>query len=397
MTNKPSDPEPDADIEDVLSSIRRLVSEDARTMPVRRSRLSAAEAATGDEPEPPAEDEAVRLVLTPAQRIGEPAAPDAEADAGTDAANDVGPIVAAAAASLEAAIAELEAATGETADQAESRDDEDMAPDADAEVGQFAAFDDAASADADVEPEPEPEDFGEPPPLDDLAALDGTDAASLMAEDDDAAQEPAQDDEANEAAVSEGGSETEDAMEDAMEDGVADTMEDTADVEMAEEDASDGDAADRPVRADPLMPFMDLTVPVGETTSRPPMGALTSARTSLVAALPQDDAEPETEPDIEPDPVGEAAEGLADESPAGDDAEDLADGGDSASGALAELDEEALGRLVAEALRRELQGPLGEKITRNVRKLVRREMHRVLEESILPAAWRGPSGEDGGG
>jgi hypothetical protein len=42
------------------------------------------------------------------------------------------------------------------------------------------------------------------------------------------------------------------------------------------------------------------------------------------------------------------------------------------------LDEEALRELVAEIVRQELQGALGERITRNVRKLVRREIHRAL-------------------
>lgn len=42
------------------------------------------------------------------------------------------------------------------------------------------------------------------------------------------------------------------------------------------------------------------------------------------------------------------------------------------------LDEEALRDLVAEIVRSELQGALGERITRNVRKLVRREIHRAL-------------------
>ena len=46
--------------------------------------------------------------------------------------------------------------------------------------------------------------------------------------------------------------------------------------------------------------------------------------------------------------------------------------------AIADLDEEALQTLVAEIIRQELQGALGERITRNVRKLVRREIHRVL-------------------
>ncbi|MBY6066871.1 hypothetical protein KUW17_08970 [Leisingera aquaemixtae] len=42
------------------------------------------------------------------------------------------------------------------------------------------------------------------------------------------------------------------------------------------------------------------------------------------------------------------------------------------------LDEDALRDLVAGIVREELQGPLGERITRNVRKLVRREIHRAL-------------------
>ncbi|WP_420862612.1 hypothetical protein [Algirhabdus cladophorae] len=42
------------------------------------------------------------------------------------------------------------------------------------------------------------------------------------------------------------------------------------------------------------------------------------------------------------------------------------------------LDEETLRDLVSELVREELQGVLGERITRNVRKLVRREIHRAL-------------------
>ncbi|WP_238368243.1 hypothetical protein [Mesobacterium pallidum] len=42
------------------------------------------------------------------------------------------------------------------------------------------------------------------------------------------------------------------------------------------------------------------------------------------------------------------------------------------------LDEETLREMVADIVRQELQGALGERITRNVRKLVRREIHRAL-------------------
>ena len=47
------------------------------------------------------------------------------------------------------------------------------------------------------------------------------------------------------------------------------------------------------------------------------------------------------------------------------------------------LDEDALRDMVGEIVRLELQGALGERITRNVRKLVRREIHRALTTQEL--------------
>ncbi|MGJ8611389.1 MAG: hypothetical protein ACSHWY_09855 [Octadecabacter sp.] len=44
----------------------------------------------------------------------------------------------------------------------------------------------------------------------------------------------------------------------------------------------------------------------------------------------------------------------------------------------ANLDDDALRALVSEIVREELAGPMGERITRNVRKLVRREIYRIL-------------------
>ncbi|PVA06816.1 hypothetical protein [Thalassorhabdomicrobium marinisediminis] len=85
-------------------------------------------------------------------------------------------------------------------------------------------------------------------------------------------------------------------------------------------------------------------------------------------AVPEDD---DTAYDAKPAGVGDHPTSDADEY--GD--EDL-DGLLEADGAL--LDEETLRALVAEVVREELTGPLGERITRNVRKLVRREIYRVL-------------------
>ena len=60
---------------------------------------------------------------------------------------------------------------------------------------------------------------------------------------------------------------------------------------------------------------------------------------------------------------------------------DASDASDETAGWYADdtiLDEEALRDLVSEIVRQELQGALGERITRNVRKLVRREIHRAM-------------------
>lgn len=47
------------------------------------------------------------------------------------------------------------------------------------------------------------------------------------------------------------------------------------------------------------------------------------------------------------------------------------------------MDEDALRAVIADVVRQELQGALGERITRNVRKMVRREIHRALAAQDL--------------
>lgn len=69
------------------------------------------------------------------------------------------------------------------------------------------------------------------------------------------------------------------------------------------------------------------------------------------------------------------------QAPAGDEA-DLPGESDLAEDE-AFLDEDALREIVADVVRQELQGALGERITRNVRKLVRREIHRALAAQDL--------------
>ncbi len=68
---------------------------------------------------------------------------------------------------------------------------------------------------------------------------------------------------------------------------------------------------------------------------------------------------------------------------AGEDEERAPESYDFASDGLGSIDEDALRDLVAQIVREELQGALGERITRNVRKLVRREIHRALTAQDL--------------
>ena len=52
-------------------------------------------------------------------------------------------------------------------------------------------------------------------------------------------------------------------------------------------------------------------------------------------------------------------------------------------------DEAAVRRMVAEAIRQELQGALGERITRNLRKLIEAEVARALTEARKAEARKG--------
>ena len=91
-----------------------------------------------------------------------------------------------------------------------------------------------------------------------------------------------------------------------------------------------------------------------------------------------------------PEKTSHLAASLAEDNPSNEDttAEELAEGTgpdaaddrayDEDLSGLDGLDDAALRTLVAEIVREELQGALGERITRNVRKLVRREIYRIL-------------------
>jgi hypothetical protein len=292
-----SDPVTNVAIEDVLSSIRRLVSEDARVRPLG---LRA-------EPEVP-EASAGKLVLTPALRVSAPAGDETQDDAQQDAATE----------------ADSTAVDQDHSEDTQAQDamhgdlSDQLAEDgahhpAEAEMTQ--AGDDAAMAWED-----HLDDTRDPAPLrlsDALVAdvpeamIDTADeAGDAVAEPEDMASEAAQTHDAwtMSSPASEGG----EAMIAEAEDAAA-----SADFVFA----SSRDAAG----------YEDATVqPAAYDTS--------------------DDGEP-------------AASIFRDEDTI--------------------LDEESLRELVAEIVRQELQGALGERITRNVRKLVRREIHRALTSHEL--------------
>lgn len=125
-----SDPSPNVEIEDVLSSIRRLVSEDVKASPRSGVKAKAARTRTS-------RVKSELLVLTPAQLVssdGEPSQAYEKADKNLDLAeSELAPTDAPAQmASLEDTIAELEAAVAGS--------DEEFEPDGgeDTDVGQLA-------------------------------------------------------------------------------------------------------------------------------------------------------------------------------------------------------------------------------------------------------------------
>jgi hypothetical protein len=299
-----SDPVSNHDIEDVLSSIRKLVAQSGhQVMPesVEKPLRSVKS------------DPIDRLVLTPAFRVREPVVDSPEPDAlkmppvftppmGETApdlstldfpapVNDVAANDLADRASLEATIAELEAAVTETEDEWE--------PDGSENEGQLGSSVTSAF----------------------LHKLDARQAKT-----------------------------PEDAVSDAVTDHIAETIADEiaqslpqqtnaveTEAEIVEEPVAQVDVAFSHTR------FDEVYDPVAEATA--------------------DAAEQETG-DVFGDELAPDPEFGAVATPAG--------------GQL--VDPDALRALVGEMIREELQGEMGERITRNVRKLVRREINRVITE-----------------
>lgn len=99
---------------------------------------------------------------------------------------------------------------------------------------------------------------------------------------------------------------------------------------------------------------------------------------------PQDRAaEPEVETAPDPDRQSREMQAAAEPANTGANADLPATSAGGQAPAMPALDEEVLRDMVSDIVRQELQGVLGERITRNVRKLVRREIHRMLMSQEL--------------
>lgn len=264
-----SDPVKNAEIEDVLSSIRRLVSGETRVAPETVA------------PRPRPVD---RLVLTPALRVAEPSEPTEAVAPQADTLSDAGDQSGAA------PWADPEATLYDAARGSHDRDEDQGEPQVD-DSGNAAVQDDAAMAEADVDRDTDENWHHADEAGDDISAPKPDDLGARIA-----------------------------ALEEVIAHQDENWEPDTAgaddyagtEVETLEwEDSGD-----------------DAPVP-----------------------------EPEPEPRIDPQDDAETPDFLA---------EDRV------------LDEAALRELVADIVRQELQGALGERITRNVRKLVRREIQRAM-------------------
>lgn len=407
-----SDPMTNVEIEDVLSSIRRLVSEDLRGP--EKALVRAEDRLTSGKPVQ-ADSEAVvaKLVLTPAFRVAEPsaeaaedAADEADGDWRRDAEADTavqGPTADgdAVPGTLEDTIAELEAAVAGIDDAFET---DESAP-AEAGGSGMPGFADVGGAGAADEGDPAEtgagdvdEDAGAVTPWKSLR----TSTAKLRSEpiwqsgeagidagaDADAPAQPASDDDLMEAPVA----------GDAMRFGRASARDDLslsggAEAIPAPDDAGTGTADSGAVlfgaaafRSPRIIRPAEYTADAGvaETPAPAPEQGPDTDADGGQDQPGADPAEPavttETDADVPRDADG--AFGLGELSGAVPD-EPAEDAGlfDPADDMV--IDADALRDLVAEIIRQELQGPLGERITRNVRKLVRREIARAMQAQSI--------------
>ncbi len=413
-----SDPVSKSEIEDILSSIRRLVSEDirfeSRRAPVSRS------PATGSRPAvPEAVPEKDRLVLTPALRVAAPP-PEGDGDRQTPEVSAPAELTDEAAADREgdaplgdepwsdpkATLFEVARAAFPDSEPWEGRDsaepaksDEPLAPDSADRILQDILHDAGISEPAVQDRAGDAAERGEEP-----ASAEGSSdwadsvAAGLLGE---MAAGFARDAGGEEPPAPDAGGQGEAASEaeEAALHGAADPVHVVADDPVAEDGGGQVEPGRRDDHAgdDDLAAFEGGTDRSGEAVAE--AGAelddptATAARAETLAAKIQalEAAIGRSRDMWEPDGAGgDDYAGTPVQTIAWEDHEDAGAGAEDApetdpesetdilAADEAVLDEASLRELVSEIVREELQGALGERITRNVRKLVRREIHRAL-------------------
>jgi len=356
-----SDPVTNVEIEDVLSSIRKLVSDQDKAQPVRVDALvltpdhrvsEVAEAPQSDgiagedsvpdvkaDPPSPEQTGRARDDISLAQSVDEQDAPlwpseltgvaVAPGNSPDDTAPDTGPDQGMS--TLERAISELEHAVAQTNDAWEP--DGVEANDNDPQISEAVSAGWPPSEEENPEEENPDEDIisfpVKPRVLSAAEKVPSTDAVEWEdVEPDVGVTNPAQ--------HSNSDPEPQDVAKETA--GTAD-MAETEDAPTIEDAPTSEDAPaieDGPAFVDPIPPF--------------------APEADDEASLAAEDHDPEQLDDILEDPLAE--------------------------GEIA-IDEDMLRDLVTEIVRAELQGELGERITRNVRKLVRREIHRALTTQNL--------------
>ncbi|WP_101065439.1 hypothetical protein [Roseovarius salinarum] len=322
-----SDPVTNAEIEDVLSSIRRLVSSEDRD-PRRESDAEQPDDTTGESGETggagaaAADGAADRLVLTPSQRVN-------DVDAGDPDPSETG------------------------------------------DTGALAATDALDTGDAATEPG----ETEEQPFFHHHRSAPPWHAGGLHPEGDDAADTPAP---VSDAAGSAGGAHDAAAVLRAR---VAEFEAIiAAQNEQWEPDGTSDDAyAGGPTEALPWEDYVPGADSAGTYDEAEAPADASDEPGGDAASEAEVEAEAPAAPRVETEPENAHADDHADMGADDDETSDnwVADQQDAV------LDEDALRELVSQIVREELQGTLGERITRNVRKLVRREIHRALASQEL--------------
>lgn len=345
-----SEPVSKAEIEDVLSSIRRLVSENTGAVRRDAANLQAAE----------------KLVLTPAFRVDEDesATPDEE-----EADQAVGAVVVdAETPSPEAAVAQVVEAQAEPVET-------------------------ATEPEASAEPLPGESDIGDVQPVGEqpveTSEFDEAEGQAEMPDQPEAEAAPADDpaEGATEVSAPRPVSPLEQRiaeLEAVVAQSAAEFEPDGSEVEARPDEfmfyrhsaaVTEPVPDSEPEIAQPSEPTVDEAEPVLEPERAAPVSEEAAAARLDVATEGEPTAEADAWEDVAASPAAapEAAESAGDWE---DEAPEQNTESDSDTDAV--IDEDALRELVARMVREELQGSVGERITHNVRRMVRREISRAL-------------------